>query len=92
VVSSPRAGVAGRPTTCKAIRLVVGSPGAPGLQGLGEALIKVFIEQPRDALIVWLADYLPVLANVATREDLMRELVKRILLWKFTMLRINYFQ
>jgi hypothetical protein len=58
----------------------------------GEALTKVFIEQPSDTLIVWLADYLPVLANVATREDLMRELVKRILLWKFTMLRINYFQ
>jgi hypothetical protein len=33
-----------------------------------------------DHLIVGYADYLPVMANLATREDLIRELVKRILL------------
>jgi len=43
-------------------------------------------------LIVERPDYLRVLANVATHEDLMRELVKQILLWEITMLRINLFR
>jgi hypothetical protein len=43
-------------------------------------------------LIVGKADYLPVLANLVTREDLVRELVKRILLWEITVLRINSFR
>jgi hypothetical protein len=41
--------------------------------------------------IVGPSDYLPVMANVATREDLVGELVNWALLWKITVLRINLF-